>query len=499
MSIIVTSPATGERVGEVPLCGADDVNAAVAKARAAQADWAQQPVSERARVLKAVRGVLLKRSDDLAELISHECSKPRAEAVIHGVAPVTLSLTWLVTRGHRLLAPESPTALAPMVRGTKVHRRPRGVVGLISPWNFPFTIPFTSVAEALLAGNGVVVKPSEHSPLIAQLGQEIFEEGGVPRGLLNVVTGDASTGEALIEADVDMVVFTGSVKAGRKIAARCGERLIPCVMELGGKAPLVALDDCDLERTAAAVAFGGFANSGQICISVERVIADAKVHDELLELVLEHVATLRQGDPAAEEVDVGALVLPNHADHLDALLTDATEAGARVLCGGTALERGRQFFPPTVLADVTPQMRVFREETFGPIVSFVRAQSVDEAVALANDSELGLSAYVFGKDRKRARAVAGRIRAGAISINDVFTQYAAPELPFGGMGASGFGRVHGPEGLLAMTTGQTIADDRVGYAPARDLWWFPYSNKATEGIMSMLRRVINILDVTARR
>jgi succinate-semialdehyde dehydrogenase/glutarate-semialdehyde dehydrogenase len=499
MTLAVHNPASGEKIGEVPIGTADDVNEAVARAREAQTAWAQRSVAERARVLKSVRGVLLERADEMADTIAAECGKARAEAVIHGVAPVTLSLTWLVSRGQRLLASEAPTALAPMVRGTKVHRRPRGVVGLISPWNFPFTIPFTSVAEALLAGNGVVAKPSEHTPLIARLGQEIFEEGGVPRGLLNVVTGDASTGAALLEADIDMMCFTGSVNAGRKIAARLGERLIPCVIELGGKAPLIALDDCDLERTAAAIVFGGFANAGQICISVERVLADAKVHDELLELVVEKTEVLRQGDPTVEEIDVGALVLPNHTDHLDALVADATAHGATVRTGGRALERAGQFYAPTVLEGVTPEMKVFREETFGPIIPFVKVDGVDEAVDLANDCELGLSAYVFGKDRKRARAVAQRVRAGAISVNDVFTQYAAPELPFGGIGNSGFGRVHGPEGLLSMTYPQVVADDRVGYAPARDLWWFPYSRKATDGIMSALRRAIGLLDVTARR
>lgn len=497
-TLIVDSPAREEPIGEVRVFSPEEVKAAVERARDAQRAWGARSVRDRAAVLKRVRARLLERMDEVAACVMRENGKARTEAVMHEIGPLALQITWLAKRAPKLLEPKTPRGLAPMPRGTKLRHRPRGVVGVISPWNFPFLIPFSATVEALLAGNAVVIKPSELTPLVAELGKRIFTEGGVPSELIQVVTGDASTGAALLEAGVDMVSFTGSVNGGRKVAARCGELLIPCTLELGGKAPLLILPEADLERAANAVVFGGFANGGQVCVGVERVYVHERQYDELLRRVVEKTRALRQGDPEHEEVDVGAMTMPAQLEHVHALVEDAKTRGARILTGGERAPRKGRFYEPTILADVTHEMRVAREEIFGPLVPIMRYSDVEEAVRLCNDSHLGLNAYVFGTDRKQAHAVAERIEAGQVVINDVFLNYVMPELPFGGVKASGIGRAHGDEGLLSMCHPHVIVDDRKAFAPSSDPWWFPYANDKLTTILSWLKRTVSVLDVTAK-
>ncbi|MFZ9885867.1 MAG: aldehyde dehydrogenase family protein [Myxococcota bacterium] len=497
-TLVVDSPAREETIGEVPVFDDDQVKAAVARARAAQESWAASGVKARVAVLRRVREQLLARMDEVAEQVMRENGKAKAEAVMHEVGPLVLQLTWLLKRAPKLLAPRAPGGLFPLPRKTLIHARPRGVVGVISPWNFPFLIPFSAAVEALLAGNAVVLKPSEHTPLVALLGKSLFEAGGLPPDLLQVVTGNASTGSALLESGVDLVCFTGSVNGGRRVAQRCGELLVPCVMELGGKAPLIVMEDADRERAANAIVFGGFANAGQICLGVERVYLHESLYDDVLARVAEKVRALRQGDPEREEVDIGAVTMPAQLALLQSLVDDARAKGARVMTGGERLSRRGRFFPPTVIADATHEMRCVREEIFGPLVPVLRYRGEDEVVRLANDTHLGLNAYVFGRDRERARHLAAQLRAGQVIVNDVFLNYVMPELPFGGVAASGFGRVHGDEGLLGMTVPQVIVDDRGAYAPSQDPWWFPYEEKKTGLILTWLRRLIGILDVTTK-
>lgn len=497
-TLTVDSPAREEPIGEVPVLGADDVRAAVERARTAQRAWGARSARERAAVLKRVRARLLERMDDVAACVMRENGKAKAEAVMHEIGPLALQITWLVKRAPKLLEGRAPRGLVPMPRSTTVRYRPRGVVGIISPWNFPFLIPFSATVEALLAGNAVVIKPSEHTPLVAQLGKRIFEEGGLPEGLLQVVTGDASTGGHLLESGIDKLSFTGSVNGGRKVAARCGELLLPCTLELGGKAPLLILPDADLERATNAVVFGGFANSGQVCVGVERVYVHERQYEDVVRRLADKARALRQGDPEREDVDVGAMTLPAQLDHVHALVEDAREKGARVLTGGQRAERQGRFYPPTVIADVTHEMRIAREEIFGPLVPVLRYRDVDEAVRLANDSHLGLNAYVFGGDRRRAHDVAERIEAGQVVVNDVFLNYVMPELPFGGVKASGIGRAHGDEGLLSMCHAHVVVDDRRAFAPDSDPWWFPYHEGKTAKIVGWLKKTVSVLDVTSR-
>jgi succinate-semialdehyde dehydrogenase/glutarate-semialdehyde dehydrogenase len=471
------APATGDLLAELPVTTDAEIRRAVARARKAQQAWAVLPVEERAQRLLRFRDALSDRADELVEILARECGKPRHEALLLEVAPLLDFAGWCLREARAILAPQTLKLHLMKHRKSEVHFVPRGVVGIISPWNFPLIIPLGTVFEALVAGNGCVLKPSEVTPLVALKAKEIFDSTGLSEDLFGVVVGSGPAGQTLIESGIDHCVFTGSVEAGRKVAAACGARLVPCTLELGGKAPLIACEDCDFERTARAIVFGGFANSGQICISVERVYAHDQVYDRLVERVRELVSTLRQGDPARDYVDLGAITFPKQIDVAQRHIEDALRKGARLVCGGRKLAGAGQFFAPTVLSDCTQAMLVMREETFGPIVPLMRVRSDAEAIGLANDSHLGLNAYVFTRSRNRARLMTERIEAGNVVVNDVLTNYATAEAPFGGIKQSGFGRIHGAEALREMCQRKHVSFDRVP-PPDRDPLWFPYTAKS---------------------
>jgi succinate-semialdehyde dehydrogenase/glutarate-semialdehyde dehydrogenase len=471
------APASGELLAELPVTSDDEVRRIVARARKAQKAWAVLPVEERAQRLLRLRDALAERADDLVEILSRECGKPRHEALMHEVGALIDQAGWLCKHAPSALATEALSLHLMKHRGSQVRFEPRGVVGVVSPWNFPLVIPMGSVIEALVAGNACVVKPSEVTPLVLLEAKKIYDSTGLPEDLFGVVIGYGASGQALIDSGIDFCVFTGAVETGRRVAAACGQRLVPCTMELGGKAPLIACDDCDLERTARAIVWGGFANSGQACISVERVYAHERVYQPLLDRVRALTAGLRQGDPARDFVDVGAIIFPRQIDIARRHVEDALQKGATLVCGGKTLLAQGQFFEPTVLAGCDHTMTVMREEIFGPVVPIMRVRSDDEAVALANDSHLGLNAYVFSGSRSRARRLAERIEAGNVVINDVLSNYATVEAPFGGIKQSGFGRVHGVEGLRDMCHRKTVSFG-VLPAPARDPYWYPYSARS---------------------
>jgi succinate-semialdehyde dehydrogenase/glutarate-semialdehyde dehydrogenase len=494
----LTSPTTGEVLEELEETAPDDVRAAVERARAAQARWAETSLKKRASVMRDIRENLLAHAEEVADIVVSDNGKARQEAIVHEIAPLALTLTYLATKGPRILAPRSFTGLAPFPRATTMHHPPHGVVGVISPWNFPFLLPMTSTITALFAGNGVVIKPSEYTPRPALKARELLVEAGVPEDLLQVVVGGPSTGAALIDSGVNKVSFIGSVAGGKKVGEACGARLIPCTLELGGKAPLVVLPDADLERAAAAAVTGGLINSGQACVCVERVYAHRDMYDALVKRIAELATRVRQGDPSEEDVEIGAITMPRQIEVIDELVQDAVAAGAKVHTGGARLDRPGRYYPPTVLSEVTQDMRVAREEIFGPVLPILRYDDVDHAVELANDSDVGLNAYVFGKDRKRAREVASRIEAGQVMVNDVLISFALPELPFGGVKNSGYGFVQGEAGLLSMVRHRLVTDDRGSWAPGRDPWWFPYSKKRAANIMSALKKGVSLLDFTGR-
>jgi acyl-CoA reductase-like NAD-dependent aldehyde dehydrogenase len=487
-SVRTYAPATGALLAELPVTSDEQVRQIVGRARKAQRAWAVLPVEERAQRLLRLRDALADRADELVETLARECGKPRHEALVQELMPLLDLVAWFSSHAPDTLAPQHLTLHLMKHRTSEVHFVPRGVVGVVAPWNFPLIIPMGSVVEALLAGNACVLKPSEVTPLIALKAKEIYDSTGLPEDLFGVVIGHGSTGQALIESGIDYCVFTGAVETGRKVAAACGARLVPCTMELGGKAPLIACEDCDLERTARAIVFGGFANSGQVCISVERVYAHDSVYDPLVERVRILVGDLRQGDPSRDYVDIGAITLAKQMEVARQHIEDAVRKGARLVCGGHKLPDRGQFFEPTVLADCNHTMSVMRDEIFGPIVPMMRVLSDDEAISLSNDSHLGLNAYVFSKSRDRARRVSERVEAGSVVVNDVLTNYATIEAPFGGIKQSGFGRVHGAESLRDMCHRKHLSYDRLP-APSRDPFWFPYTARSFRWLQRGVRLV----------
>ena len=468
------APATGQKLGEVPVATTDDVRRAVAKARRAQEAWALLPVAERAERILRFRNAIIDRADELVDLIARECGKPKHEALGHEVIPVADLIGFYAARAEGHLAPRRIDMHLMKHRSAYVHYSPRGVVAVISPWNFPFSLSMGDAVCALIAGNAVIVKPSEVTPLILEKTKQIWDATGLPEDLFQVVQGYGATGSALIDAGVNKVVFTGGVNTGKRVAAMCGERLFPCTLELGGKAPLIACSDADLERTARAIVFGGFVNSGQVCVSVERVYATESIHDRLLERVVGLVSELRQGDPATETVDVGAVTFSKQIEVAEKHIDDALKKGAQLRAGGKRRPGPGQFFEPTVLAKCDHRMTVMTEEIFGPIVPFMKVRDEEEAIALSNDSHLGLNAYVFTRDRDKGRRIAERVVAGSVVVNDVLANHAMPETPFGGVKSSGIGRVHGEDALRDMCDIRHVNVDRISTGE-REIIWYPYT------------------------
>ncbi|HEY8073524.1 MAG TPA: aldehyde dehydrogenase family protein [Labilithrix sp.] len=484
------APANGELVGEVPITAVADVRKTVERARKAQAAWGVLPVEERAERLLRYRDALVDRAEEIVDIVSRECGKPRHDVLSHEVMITVDLLTYYCKNAKQILAPrELPLHLLKHKRST-IHYVPRGVVGVIGPWNFPFAIPMNDAVAALVTGNAVVVKPSEVTPLTIAKAKEIFDSTGLPEDLFGVVNGFGDVGQALVESGIQKLVFTGGVETGKRVAAACGANLVPCVMELGGKAPLIACADCDLDRTAQAIVFGGFVNCGQVCISVERVYAHERIHDQLLAKVKELTLKLRQGDPQSGTVEIGAVTFPRQIEVAEKHIADAVAKGAAIVTGGKKKEGLGQFFEPTVLSGCNDSMTVMKQEIFGPIVPIQKVSSEDEAVRLANDSHLGLNAYVFSKDKAKAERIAKRIEAGSVVVNDVLINYAAAEAPFGGVKQSGFGRIHGDDALRDMAEQRHVMTSKIPDPPKEPLW-FPYSSKAYAWQMKIIRALFS--------
>ncbi|MCA1558113.1 MAG: aldehyde dehydrogenase family protein, partial [Acidobacteria bacterium] len=372
-----------------------------------------------------------------------------------------------------------------MGRSSKIVYKPLGIVGIISPWNFPWAIPLGEVVMALMAGNAVVLKPSELSPLTGLKIGEIFKRAGLPDGLLQVVTGDGSTGAALVEAGVDKIMFTGSVATGKRVAEVAARRLMPVVLELGGKDPMIVLDDADIERAAHAAVWGAFANSGQACASVERCYVQTSVAPKFIERVVELTRALKQG--AAESSDIGSMSSERQLETVEEHVDDALAHGARAITGGgRRSDMGGAFYEPTVLVDVDHTMKVMREETFGPVLPVMTFEAEDEAVRLANDSVFGLTASVWTKNIGRGRRMALQIQAGTVMVNEVLYTHGIAQAPWGGVKESGLGRTHGRLGLLELVQPQHIHVNRITLL--RDFWWFNYTPRAAHLFRGFARR-----------
>ena len=467
--LFIRRPQDGQPVGTVPVDGVDEVRQAVIRARRAHEGWAALPLADRIRHLARLRGVVARRAEDIADRIEAETGKPRVEALAE-VALVTGLMRHLERRAPRVLGARRPAGGGVFARGARVEREPRGVVGVLAPWNYPFVLTAEPAFTALFGGNAVVLKPSERTPFTGSVLPELLEEAGLMSGLLEVVQGRAETGEALVTAGVDHLHLTGGGATGRKVLQAAAPRLLPVSLELGGKDPAIVLADADLDRAARGIAFGAFFNAGQSCVAVERVYVEEEVAEAFLRRLARVASELRTG--TGGEVDLGPVATEEVLERIEAQLEDAVELGARVLCGGARLDPASNVFFPTVVADVTDRMRIMREESFGPVVPVMAVRDADEAVKRANAHPMGLWASVWTRDRERGVAVARRLRCGGVSVNDALGHWAAPALPFGGTGESGFSSMRGDEGLRTFTRPRVIVarGGRRRDAP----WWFPY-------------------------
>jgi succinate-semialdehyde dehydrogenase / glutarate-semialdehyde dehydrogenase len=454
----VTSPLTGDVVGEVPVGTADDVATAVAAARAVQRGWADLPVRERAAVLLRYHDLVLDRQDELMDLIQAENGKARVWA-FEEILDQAVTARYYARLAPRALRPHRRLSALPVLVSTHEHHIPKGVVGIISPWNYPLVLAVSDAIAALVAGNAVVIKPDSQTPFTALRAFELLEEAGLPEGLVQVVTGPGSSvGTAIVEA-ADYMMFTGSTATGRVVARQAGERLIGMSAELGGKNAMVVTGDVDVDRAVEGAVVGSFANTGQLCISIERIYVEASIADRFTDAFAARTRSLRLGAEQAYGPEVGALASPDQLDKVRAHVDDAVAKGAQVVAGGKHRpDVGDLFYEPTVLTGVTPAMDLYRDETFGPVVAVYPVASDDEAVSQVNDSEYGLNASVYCGDTGRGRAIAARILAGTVNVNDGYSSaWASVDAPMGGMKASGMGRRHGRDGLLKYTESRTVA------------------------------------------
>ncbi|MEA2314250.1 MAG: hypothetical protein QOI03_942 [Solirubrobacteraceae bacterium] len=495
-AIPVENPATGEIVATVPDLGADAVAEMAARGRAAQKEWDAYGFEGRSRVLSRAQKWLMDNAMRVVETIVSETGKTYEDAEFAEIAYGANAFGFWAKNGPKYLADEHVKSSQILVKGKKLvmRYRPLGLIGVIGPWNYPLTNSFGDCIPALMAGNSVILKPSEITPLTSLLMAEGLSECGLPENVLQIATGRGETGAALLE-HVDMIMFTGSTRTGRKVAEGAARRLIPASLELGGKDPMVVLSDADLERAANFATYYSMQNAGQTCISVERAYVEEPVYDEFVSKVTEKVRALRVGKPEGfGSVEVGAITFAPQLETIKDHVADATTKGARVLTGGQERSGAGRFYEPTVLVDVDHSMKIMTEETFGPTLPIMKVRDEDEAVRLANDSPYGLGASVFSRDTERGEAIARRIEAGAANVNDAMINYTVLEMPMGGAKASGLGSRHGAGGIRKYCAQQAIViTPRL--ALKREVHMYPYKGRTSR----ILARVFKFMYGRGRR
>ena len=486
-----TNPATLERVGSVRATAPEEVQEVVAEARLAQERWGRTSHAERSALLAELAQVLLRRSDEIAALITAETGKPLVEAFAHDVFVSLENVAWTARNAPRLLAAER----APFASFYLRHKRawllhePLGVVPVVSTWNIPLAIPLTQAAAAVAAGNAVVVKPSELAPLTGQWVERLFAEAGAPAGLVRVVQGDGEVGEALVRArGVAKVLFTGSGRVGRRVAAVAAERVVPVTLELGGKDPMLVFDDADLDRAVAGALFGAFANCGQVCAGVERIYVQRPLYEPFVEELVRRAEALRIGRGDDLTTQLGPLMSAEAREHVEAAVGDTVAAGAEVRTGARRPDLGLPgwFYAPTVLTGVPQDDVLMQEEVFGPVVPVTPFGDDAEAIRLANDSRLALGASVWSRDLDRARRAALRLEVGSVWTNDVAYSYGAGQAPWGGIKESGYGRTHGEQGLHELVRVKFVDADPGERGVA---WWHPYTRESLDGMKAMAKVV----------
>ncbi|MEX0993844.1 MAG: aldehyde dehydrogenase family protein [Solirubrobacterales bacterium] len=483
------NPATGELVGSVPTITPDQVQAVVDEVAQVQPLWAQLSLNERGRYMKRVAQALLDHVDEIAGLLTAEQGKARLESYTMEIMPTIDSLHWVADHGPKILADESIKYTQPMLKMKKSSftHEPIGVVGVIAPWNYPWSIPFGEVAIALMAGNGVVLKPASLTPLIGDKIQEIFEKGGLPEGIVRTVHGGGAVGQALVESSAGKIFFTGSVEVGRGVGEACARLMKGSVLELGGKDPQIVCSDAKLGNAISGAVWGAFCNAGQTCSSIERSYVAREVADRFIEGVVREASALTVGDPASWDTEIGPMVSQDQFELVKELIDDAVASGATLRCGGPRQVSGfpkANFIAPTVLTEVTHDMRIMKEEIFGPVLPIVTVDSEQQAVELANDSQFGLGASVWTRDREKGERMARQIESGMVWINDHSFTHGACQCSWGGVKDSGLGRSHSKFGFYECVNVKLLTWEP---SRTRDIWWHPYDEVAGKAVRSSAR------------
>jgi succinate-semialdehyde dehydrogenase/glutarate-semialdehyde dehydrogenase len=487
--LVSRNPATGEEIGRAPQTMPEEVARAVGRAREAQPEWSKRRFSERGRLIMKARKIILNEMEEIALLISRETGKPVSEAFSMELATTLDLMQYFARKAASLLSPRriSVGQYALMGRSSYEIYKPFGVVGIISPWNFPWATPLDEVVMALLAGNTVVLKPSELTPLTGLKIKDVFDRAGLADGVLEVVTGDGSTGAALVGAGVDKIIFTGSVATGKRVAEAAAKYLTPVVLELGGKDPMIVLDDANIPNAARGAIWGAFANSGQCCAAVERCYVHESIAERFIAEVVTETKRLRQSIGTEQTADVGSMTSERQLLAVQRHVDEAIDKGATALTGGDRVpDSAGPFFEPTVLVNVNHDMDVMRDETFGPVLPIMTFKTDEEAVRLANDSIYGLTASVWTGNIARGRRLAERIDAGTVMINEVLYTHGIASTPWGGVKQSGLGHTHGRRGLLELVSARHIHVNRLSFMP--DLWWFGYTPEAGRLFRGFARR-----------
>ena len=478
------NPATGELVGTVETITPAKVQGIVDDVAEVQPFWAALSLEDRARYMRRAVDVILAELDEIAELLTSEQGKPRVESYTMEILPTVDSLKWIADNGPRILSDEKlsmPVILKS--KSAKFTYEPIGVVGVIAPWNYPWSIPFGEVAIALMCGNGVVLKPASLTPLIGERIRQTFEKAGLPEGLVRTVHGGGRIGDALVKSTAGKIFFTGSVEVGRKVGVECAKRMKGSVLELGGKDPQIVCADADLANAVSGAVWGGFANAGQTCSGIERVYVIEDVADRFLEGVVRETERLTVGDPREWTTEIGPMVSDEQAAIVTDLVDDAVKNGAKKLTGGPTKVKGMKgsFIAPVVLTDVTHDMRIMNEEIFGPVLPVMKVRSEEEALSLANDSQFGLGASVWTKDRAKGERMAHQIESGMVWVNDHSFSHGACQCAWGGVKDSGLGRSHSKFGFY-----ECVNIKQFAWEPGwtRDMWWQPYDRKLADAIRS---------------
>ena len=484
------NPANGEQIGVSPLHTVEELSAAIDRARQAQAAWTLTPVKERAAAIRRVRDLIAQRADELAETISRDNGKTLTDALATEVLPAAMAADYYAKNAAKFLKDRriKPASVLLGNKKSRIHRVPYGVVGVISPWNYPLAIPFSEVVMALLAGNGVILKVATQTQLVGQAIETLFTDAGLPDGVFNYVNLPGRVaGDAFLEQGVDKLFFTGSVGVGKQLMAKAAESLTPLVLELGGNDAMLVCPDANLIRAAGGAVWAGLQNAGQSCGGVERIYVHTDVYEEFLEKLAEQVRSLRVGcDTGEYSVDMGCLTTPEQAQTVREHVDEAVAAGA-VVYAESGLPEGaaETFLPARVVTGVDHSMRIMREETFGPVLAVMKVDNMDEAVVLSNDSNLGLTASVWSRSRSDADQLARQIQAGVVTVNDHLMSHGLAETPWGGFKQSGIGRTHGQLGFDEMTQVQCIVHDNLGFLN-RNFWWPPYRLEVYAGLRGLI-------------